>query len=104
MSTSTYDLAVEEPPAKAEEHVVLIAGDLAGTARSAAFAYANKGRSHIVLASSDDDAGLGLARDLRSRDVDAVFVHADIGSDAEMRALVDVTTQRYGHLDVQYRR
>ena len=102
MRTNTYDLGSEQPPAKANEHVILIAGDLAGTARSAAFAYA-KGASHIVLASGNDDAGLSLARDLRSRNIDAVFVHANPGSEAEIRALVDVTTQHYGHLDVEYR-
>jgi NAD(P)-dependent dehydrogenase (short-subunit alcohol dehydrogenase family) len=83
------------------EHVILIAGDLSGTARTAAFAYARAG-NHIVLASSNDDAGLKLTEELRSRNVDAEFMHANTYSAAEIRAVAEKTVEHYGHLDVQY--
>jgi NAD(P)-dependent dehydrogenase (short-subunit alcohol dehydrogenase family) len=84
-----------------QEHVVLIAGDLAGTARAAAFAYASKG-NHIVVASVDDAAGLKLTEEIRSRNIDAEFVHADAGNRAELRNVIDRAVEHYGHLDVQY--
>jgi NAD(P)-dependent dehydrogenase (short-subunit alcohol dehydrogenase family) len=82
-------------------HVVLVAGDLTGAARTAAFAYAKKG-NHIVVASDNDAAGLKLTEDLRARNIDVEFVHANADNDAELRTVVERTVAHYGHLDVQY--
>jgi NAD(P)-dependent dehydrogenase (short-subunit alcohol dehydrogenase family) len=83
------------------EHVVLIASDLTGSSRAAAFAYAKRG-NYIILASENDEAAEHLARELRGRNVHAAVVHADTHDKSQMRRLVDETEKYYGHIDVTY--
>lgn len=79
--------------------VVLITGGLTGIGRAAAIAFARKG-ANVVVAGRRDEAGKTLVRELRSFGSDAEFIHADVRKEEDVRAMVDETVARFGHLDV----
>src|ERR1700734_98332 len=79
--------------------VVLITGGLTGIGRAAAVAFAKKG-AKVVVAGRRDEAGKGLAKELRSLGAEAEFINADVRKEDDVRALVDKTVARFGRLDV----
>ena len=81
------------------QQVVVITGALAGIGRATALAFADEG-AQVVVSGRREEAGTALAEELRSRGVEAEFVRADVRRDEEMRNLIDVAVQRFGHVDV----
>jgi NAD(P)-dependent dehydrogenase (short-subunit alcohol dehydrogenase family) len=79
--------------------VVLITGGLTGIGRAAAVAFAKKG-AKVVVSGRRDEAGTALAEELRSFGSEAEFINADVRKEDDIRALVDRTVARFGHLDV----
>src|SRR4030081_1423438 len=79
--------------------VVLIAGALRGIGRPAAVAFARKG-AKVVVAGRRDEAGKALVQELRSFGSEAEFIKADVRHEDDVRALVDKTVARFGHLDI----
>src|SRR6266853_2280989 len=78
--------------------VVLITGALTGIGRAAALAFAAEG-SRIVVSGRHEEAGQGLATELRALGAEAEFIRADVRHDDELRELVDRTVARFGWLD-----
>jgi NAD(P)-dependent dehydrogenase (short-subunit alcohol dehydrogenase family) len=81
------------------QQVVVITGALAGIGRATALAFADEG-AQVVVSGRREEAGSALAEELRSRGAEAEFVRADVRRDEEMRNLIDVAVQRFGHVDV----
>jgi NAD(P)-dependent dehydrogenase (short-subunit alcohol dehydrogenase family) len=54
----------------------------------------------VVVAGRRDEVGSALAKELRSFDSEAEFIHADVRKEHEIRAMVDRTVARFGRLDV----
>ena len=79
--------------------VVLITGALTGIGRAAAFIFAQEG-AQVVVSGRRDDQGHALVAELLDRGADAVFVHADVRYEDEVRNLVDETVKRFGRLDI----
>src|SRR5246127_3702542 len=79
--------------------VVVITGALTGIGRAAAVAFAKKG-ANVVVAGRHDEAGEALVEELRSFGSEAEFVNADVRNEDDVRALVDKTVARFGHLNV----
>src|SRR3954470_19129988 len=79
--------------------VVLITGGLTGIGRAAAVVFAKKG-AKVVVAGRRDEAGKTLAKELRGLGAEAEFINADVRKEEDVRALVDKTVARFGHLDV----
>ena len=79
--------------------VVLITGALTGIGRAAAFMFAQEG-AQVVVSGRRDDQGQALVGELLELGGDALFVHADVRHDDEVRSLVDETVKRFGRLDV----
>ncbi len=79
--------------------VVLITGALTGIGRAAAVAFAKKG-AKVVVAGRRKEAGTELVEELRSLGTEAEFVNADVRKEDDVRAMVDKTIARFGHLDV----
>src|SRR5208283_5298584 len=79
--------------------VVLITGGLTGIGRAATVAFAKKGEK-VVVSGRRRDAGQALVSELRSLGAEAEFVQADVRHEDDVRALVDKTVARFGHLDV----
>jgi NAD(P)-dependent dehydrogenase (short-subunit alcohol dehydrogenase family) len=78
--------------------VVLITGALTGIGRAAALAFARKG-DRIVVSGRHEEAGQGLASELRGLGAEAEFILADVRHDDDVRELVDRTVARFGRLD-----
>jgi NAD(P)-dependent dehydrogenase (short-subunit alcohol dehydrogenase family) len=79
--------------------VVLITGALTGIGRAASFIFAQDG-AQVVVAGRRDDQGQALVAELLELGVDAMFVHADVRHEDEVRNLVDETVRRFGRLDI----
>src|SRR5271154_4979941 len=79
--------------------VVLITGGLTGIGRAAAVAFAKKG-AKVVVAGRRDEAGKVLVKELTSFGSEAEFINVDVRKEDEVRALIDKTVARFGHLDV----
>ena len=82
-----------------DKPVILITGALTGIGRASANAFAKKG-ANIVVAGRHDEAGKTLAEELRSTGSEAEFINADVSKEDDVRALVDHTVARFGHIDV----
>jgi NAD(P)-dependent dehydrogenase (short-subunit alcohol dehydrogenase family) len=82
-----------------DKPVILITGALTGIGRAAAVAFARKGAT-VVVTGRRDEAGKSLAEELRALGVEAEFINADVRKEDDVRALVDETVARFGHLDV----
>jgi NAD(P)-dependent dehydrogenase (short-subunit alcohol dehydrogenase family) len=79
--------------------VVLITGALTGIGRATAIAFAQEG-ARVVVAGRRDEAGQKLVAELREIGVEAEYWRADVRQDDDVRALVDKTVARFGHLDI----
>ena len=79
-------------------HVVLITGALTGIGRAAALAFAREGNC-VVVAGRREEAGEGLATELRALGAEAEFIRADVRHEDDVRSLVDRTLARFGRLD-----
>ena len=82
-----------------DKPVILITGALTGIGRAAAVAFARKGAT-VVVTGRRDEAGKALAEELRALGAEAEFINADVRKEDDVRALVDETVARFGHLDV----
>src|SRR5213594_2379916 len=80
-------------------HVVLITGALTGIGRAAALLFAREGH-RVVVAGRREEAGQGLATELRALGAEAEFIRADVRHEDDVRSLVDKTVARFGRLDV----
>jgi NAD(P)-dependent dehydrogenase (short-subunit alcohol dehydrogenase family) len=78
---------------------VLITGALTGIGRATALAFARQG-ARIVVSGRREEAGRELAAELRALGAEAEFFRADVRAEAEVRALVEYTIERFGRLDI----
>ena len=79
--------------------VVLITGALTGIGRAAAEIFAHEG-AHVVVSGRRDKQGQELVAELQALGAEAIFVHADVRQDDDVRNLVDQTVKRFGRLDI----
>ena len=79
-------------------YVVLITEALTGIGRAAALAFAREG-NRVVVAGRREEAGQGLATELRALGAEAEFIRADVRHEDDVRSLVDRTVARFGRLD-----
>jgi NAD(P)-dependent dehydrogenase (short-subunit alcohol dehydrogenase family) len=82
-----------------DKPVTLITGALTGIGRAAAVAFAKRG-AKVVVAGRRDEAGRALAKELRAFGSEAEFINADVRKEDDVRALIDKTVARFGHLDI----
>jgi NAD(P)-dependent dehydrogenase (short-subunit alcohol dehydrogenase family) len=78
--------------------VALITGGGSGMGKVAAELFAGEG-AKVVLTDVNDEAGRATAAAIGD---DAHYVHADVSKDADAKAMVDATVERFGRLDVPY--
>jgi NAD(P)-dependent dehydrogenase (short-subunit alcohol dehydrogenase family) len=79
--------------------VVLITGALTGIGRAAALIFAQEG-AQVVVSGRRDQQGQELVGELQPLGAEAVFVHADVRNEDDVRNLVDTAVTRFGHLDI----
>ncbi|AHG92594.1 short-chain dehydrogenase/reductase SDR (plasmid) [Gemmatirosa kalamazoonensis] len=87
------------------DKVALVTGASSGIGRATALAFAKAG-ARVMLADVQDEAGDAAAREIaacaRLRGGDARFVHADVSSAADVRAMVAHTVETFGGLDYAF--
>jgi NAD(P)-dependent dehydrogenase (short-subunit alcohol dehydrogenase family) len=84
-----------------EGKVALITGGASGMGMIASKLFATEG-AKVVLTDVADDAGDSVAAEISSDGGEATYVHADVSSEADAKAMVDAAVARFGRLDVLY--
>jgi NAD(P)-dependent dehydrogenase (short-subunit alcohol dehydrogenase family) len=79
--------------------VVLITGALTGIGRAAAVIFAQEGAT-VVVSGRRDKQGKELVAELQALGANAIFAHADVRNEDDVRNLVDQTVKRFGRLDI----
>jgi NAD(P)-dependent dehydrogenase (short-subunit alcohol dehydrogenase family) len=79
--------------------VVLITGALTGIGRATAVAFAREG-ARVVVSGRREPEGKKLEKELRELGAEVEFVKTDVRHDDDIRALIDKTVARFGHLDI----
>lgn len=81
--------------------VVLITGATSGIGEAAAKAFAAEG-AKVVVSGRRSDRGEQVVKSIIDQGGEAFFVRADVAKEEDVKALVDVTLERYGRLDVAF--
>jgi NAD(P)-dependent dehydrogenase (short-subunit alcohol dehydrogenase family) len=81
--------------------VALITGGASGMGMVASQLFATEG-AKVVLTDVSDDAGEHVADGIRADGGEALYVHADVSEEAEARAMVEATVERFGGLSILY--
>ena len=82
-----------------EEKIALVTGAGAGIGCATALRLAREGAA-VVVADVDEDAGSSTVREIRSQGGQAVFVLADVTSEADVSGMVALAEEEFGGLDV----
>src|ERR1700741_5285276 len=98
-TTKTLESTVQPSKDQVTRPAVLITGALTGIGRAPALAFAREG-ARIVVSGRHDDKGKALVSELQEIGAEATFIKSDVRHEDEVRALVDETVKRFGHLDV----
>jgi NAD(P)-dependent dehydrogenase (short-subunit alcohol dehydrogenase family) len=84
-----------------ENKVALITGGASGMGMVASQLFASEG-ARVVLTDVDDDAGEQVAEKIRGDGGEATYVHADVSSESDAKAMVETAVGTYGRLTVLY--
>ena len=78
--------------------VALVTGGNSGIGRAAAHAFAREG-AKVVLAARGVDRGHAVAREIKEKGGEAIFVQTDVSKANQVELLIHKTVERYGRLD-----
>src|SRR4051812_38887515 len=78
-----------------EDKVTIVTGGTSGIGRACAIRFAAEG-AHVVIAGRRRDAGERLAASLGGK---STFVSTEVAHEADVRALIDTTLERFGRID-----
>ena len=81
--------------------VALITGGASGMGKVASALFATEGAS-VVLTDVADEAGKEVAKEIEAAGGQAAYVHADVASEDDARAMVEAAVERFGGLHVLY--
>ena len=81
--------------------VVVVTGGALGIGRAGALAFARAGAS-VAVADINQAAGVSTVGDIEAGGGRGLFVHTDMGSTAECKALVDSAVEAFGGLDIVF--
>lgn len=84
-----------------DNKVALITGAGSGIGRESALLFAREG-ARVVVVDVDDDAGGAVVEELRGAGGEAVYVHADVSSNADAEGMVRAAEESFGRLDVLF--
>ncbi|HSL14994.1 MAG TPA: glucose 1-dehydrogenase [Actinomycetota bacterium] len=81
--------------------VALITGGASGMGKVASALFATEGAS-VVLTDVADEAGKQVAKEIEAAGGEAAYIHADVASEDDARAMVEAAVERFGGLHVLY--
>src|SRR5207247_5351273 len=81
--------------------VALVTGGTSGIGKATAIAFARAG-AKVVLTVRRDKEGAQVVAEIEKLSGDAAFVRADVAKDADVKAMVDFTGDKFGRLDVAF--
>lgn len=81
--------------------VAIVTGAASGIGEATAVLFADEGAS-VVVADNDEVRGKQVAGAIHDRGAQAIFVRTDVSKPDDVRAMVRVATETYGHLDVMF--
>ncbi len=81
--------------------VTIVTGASVGLGRAVAARFAQEGAS-VVAADTNEADGSALVDQLKSKGLDAMFVHTDVSQECAVKALYETTFSRHGRVDVLY--
>src|SRR5678816_2861606 len=84
---------------KLEGKVALISGGARGQGAAEAHAFTREG-ARVVFGDVRDDEGKKVEAAIRAAGGEAVYVHLDVANEADWRSAVQLTTDRFGTLDI----
>lgn len=79
--------------------MALVTGGGSGIGAATATLFTREG-AQVAVADIDHVGGQETVRSIQQQSGDAVFLHADVGSMTDVKAMVDATYERYGRLDI----
>jgi NAD(P)-dependent dehydrogenase (short-subunit alcohol dehydrogenase family) len=79
--------------------VVIVTGAAKGIGREIASTYANHG-AKVVVADSDEKAGLEITSKIEQNEGRAIFVKTDVRKESDIKRLIDITKSTYEEIDI----
>jgi NAD(P)-dependent dehydrogenase (short-subunit alcohol dehydrogenase family) len=81
--------------------VALVTGGTSGIGKAAAIEFARAG-AKVVLSGRREKEGAKVVDEIKKLGGDAAFVRADVAKDADVKAMVKFTIDKFGKLDVAF--
>jgi len=84
-----------------EGKVALVTGGTSGIGKTTAIEFARAG-AKVVLTGRREKEGAEVVREIEKLGGDAAFVRTDVARNADVKAMVDFTVDKYGKLDIAF--
>jgi NAD(P)-dependent dehydrogenase (short-subunit alcohol dehydrogenase family) len=84
-----------------EGKVVLVTGGTSGIGKATAIEFARAG-AKVVLSGRREKEGAQVVAEIKKLGGDAAFVRADVAKDADVKAMVKFTVDKFGRLDIAF--
>src|SRR2546422_9952648 len=81
--------------------VALVTGGTSGIGKATAIKFARAG-ANVVLTGRREKEGAQVVAEIKKLGGAAAFIRADVAKDADVKAMVDFTTDKFGRLDVAF--
>jgi NAD(P)-dependent dehydrogenase (short-subunit alcohol dehydrogenase family) len=81
--------------------VALVTGGTSGIGKATATAFARAG-AKVVLSGRREKEGAQVVAEIKKLGGEAAFVRADVAKDADVKAMVDFTVDKFGRLDIAF--
>jgi len=82
--------------------VALVTGGTSGIGKTTAIEFARAG-AKVVLTGRREREGAQVVAEIKKLGGDAAFVRTDVAKDADVKAMVDFTVDKFGRLDVEWK-
>ena len=84
-----------------ESKVVLVTGGTSGIGKATAIAFARAG-AKVVVSGRREKEGAKVGGEIKKLGGEAAFVRADIAKDADVKAMVKFTVDKFGKIDIAF--
>jgi NAD(P)-dependent dehydrogenase (short-subunit alcohol dehydrogenase family) len=81
--------------------VALVTGGTSGIGKATAIEFASAG-AKVVVSGRREKEGAEVVRQIKKLGGDAAFIRTDISKEADVKAMVDFTVEKFGRLDIAF--